>query len=729
MKTRSATRAGFKAVLLLSVLAAVGCGKKTDNPKPNQAPFVKITGGPLANSTESYTAQIFWSGWDNDGIVDHYEYALDPPVDFSLEEIAHPELSPGVTVTVIPGPTEAADTLVVSKPAEGGGLASFRWIQTREFSRAFAFQTPNPDTITSTGGSRQPADTFSGVHTVYVRAQDDDKTYSEPDELGYTAFTITPTATVRRPDISGDILTLGGTLTITWDGNDPDSPEANKKPVGFVYRLLDLNSLDPSPPLTSVTSPNLLFDKGNVVWTYQRADTVSKTFKLATPGKYVFGVRAVDVAGGVEPFLEFGRNAFKFQAFAGSGKPTLTVSERAIGTFSFRGVDIPVEVEVPTGRQLKFSWQGNADEYGGVIEGYSWGLDIPDLDVEGPGSGWSPWGLILGNQDPIVFTKAGIHVLYIRVRDTSGAITLATLILDVIEFPFDKEVLMVDDSFDDTYPRDSEHDAFWDAMFAGYGKFQTGDVGQFSSHLANDRGAIHPLELHLSDLGRYKLVVWNNRGSGFDGDSGLLRVVAKPTLASYLGAGGKVWISGRMTIGATVPEVTGLRGDLNYPKELEPGDFAWDYLKLHTTKLDNDKGSVTRNNLFIAHPFPGKPEIYPEMNVDESKQSAGLRGLGITHTDAVFDPIFDHSEPNFKGTLDSLYVYGATGDEILSKPSPYNNRLMAIRWHDPSANREHGRLQWFGFEPYYFLNSEMQVTFNRSIDWLREEQIGVDSPD
>jgi len=729
MKIRSTTGAGLKAVLLMAVLAAVGCGHETDKPKTNQEPFVKITGGPLANSSDSYTARIFWSGWDEDGIVDHYEYALDPPLEFTDQEIGHPETSPGVKVTVIPGPTESADTLVVSKPAGQGGVVSFRWIQTREFSRAFAFKTPNPDTSTGTSGTRGPTDTFSGTHTVYVRAQDDDEDYSESDHLGYTAITITPEATIRRPNISAEYMTLGSTLTINWDGLDPDSPEANKKPTGYIYRLLRLDTLEPPIPLTSVPSPNILYDKGDLIWTYQKADTLQKTFKLTSGGSYVFGVRAVDVAGGTEPFLEFGRNAFKFQAFASAGKPDLTVCERAIGCFSSRGVGIPVEVEVPTGRDLKFTWQGNADGYGGVIEAYSWGMDIPDLDVEGPGSGWSPWGLIYGNQVPIRFTKAGVHVLYVRVRDLSGAVTLSTLILNVIEFPFDKEVLWVDDYSDDTYPRDAQHDAFWRSMFAGYGKFGTGDVSEFHSHLADDRGSIHPRELKLSDLGRYKLLVWDNWGVGFDGDSGLFRVTVKPTLASYLGAGGKFWLSGRMTIGATTPDVTGLRGDLNYPKELEPGDFAWDYLKLHTTKLDNDKGKVIpRNDLLFAHPFPGRAPIYNDMKVDSLKQSPGLSGKGITHTDAVFDPIFTQSEPDFKGTLDSLYVYGATGNEVLNKPSPYHNRLIAVRWHDPDAKREHGRIQWFGFELYYFLDSQAQDTFNRSIDWLREEQIGVGTP-
>jgi hypothetical protein len=312
-------------------------------------------------------------------------------------------------------------------------------------------------------------------------------------------------------------------------------------------------------------------------------------------------------------------------------------------------------------------------------------------------------------------------VLYVQVRDALGNSTLATLILNVVDMPFDKQVLWVDDSYDNTYPRDSEHDAFWRGLLSGYAGLQTGDVSEFHSFGDNDRATSQPRVLGLAELGRYRLLIWENSGSGFGGDSGLFRVTSRPTLALYLSSGGKLWLDGRMNIGATIPDVSGLRADLNYPKELHRGQFAWDYLKLHTTDVDDDKGTSIKNNLYIARPFPGRPEIYPQLNVDPLKQSAGLRGLGIGHSDAVFDPILIDTEAGFEGTLDSLYAYGATGPELQDLPSRYQGRLVGVRWHDPDPAREQGRIQWFGFALYYFNDAEAQETFNRSMDWFREE--------
>ncbi len=238
-----------------------------------------------------------------------------------------------------------------------------------------------------------------------------------------------------------------------WDGIDADSPDPKKKPVGYIHRLLNLETLQPPPSLLHV-QPVILFKPAGreSVWTYQSAETLSHTFYLNTKDRYLFGVRAVDVAGAVEPFLDYGRNAFKFQSFAGGGNPRLIVSEPSLGTFEFRGSGTAYDVEVPMGAPLRFTWSASAEDYGGTIEGFSYGVDIPDLDREGPSSGWSGWGMFFANFQPIVFRTSGVHVVYVRVRDVSGSVSLAILIINVLEFPLDREVLLVDDSLDRYLP-------------------------------------------------------------------------------------------------------------------------------------------------------------------------------------------------------------------------------------------------------------------------------------
>ena len=738
----------FASTLILTMaVLAFGCSSDSGNRVGNQHPMVVIKGGPLNGSIASYTARIFWSGWDEDGLVTHYEYAIDPPAEFSNWEIANPERFPDIHITVLPGPAVGEDTLIVSKVVDGKTL-SFNWVQTHEFSRAFAFQTPNPDSE-FVGGQVVPKDQFSGAHVVYVRCQDNEGAYSdadpttkgdtlEADYIGYTATTQTPTSTIEQPNIQQEIGDLGPTLSVRWDGIDADSPEADKKPAGFIYNLVRLDTLEPRIGILQAT-PAVLMRFGT--WIYQDADTLSKILQLGVPGEYIFGVRAVDVAGAVEPVLAFGTNAFKFQAFPQGGKPDLIIREASIGAVAFRGQGAPQEVEVPANRKLRFSWSASAERYGGTIEAYSWGLDIPDISVEGPESGWSGWGPITSPLNPIIFPNAGVHVLYVRARDVAGSITLAQLVLNVIEFSFDREVLFVDDSFDNIAPNDAQHDDFWQDLVNFYvanSDLTADQFGIFQVHGIGDRGNLQPNVPLLSDLAKYKVLIWENLGSGYNSDSALIRSTAlSPRLSAYLRAGGKLWLDGRMNVAATTPDPNRAGADLTYPKtELGPGDWAWDFLKLHSSKINNDKGTNPAHLFHAARWFPNAnsptgymPAIYDTMSVDLTKLSTYNASYGgSSHADAVFDPNFAESEPDFRGDSDTLYAYGAAGPEFQGKTSQYDKKLCALRWHDPDPDREHGRLQWFGFALYFMHQDQARQTFKASLDWLREEQVPGTTP-
>ena len=174
-------------------------------------------------------------------------------------------------------------------------------------------------------------------------------------------------------------------------------------------------------------------------------------------------------------------------------------------------------------------------------------------------------------------------------------------------------------------------------------------------------------------------------------------------------------MSGTMTVAASMPSATGTNADLVYPKSAERGMFPFDFLKLYSTKIDNDKGTRKNNNLIGVSAFPGKPEIYPPMDADGVK--VGIYKSGISHGDAVFDPIYGQDQDDFSGKIDSLYVY------LSYVPNtPYNRKLNAIRWHDPDPARGQGRIQWFGFPLYFMKKEQAQIVFNRSIDWFREER-------
>src|SRR5262245_10120752 len=79
---RPAPRAAL-VVLALVTLVGAGCGKKlVTQLVPNQPPEVTLTSAPLKLDNlkpDFYSYTLQWSGYDPDGRVDHFLYAVDPP--------------------------------------------------------------------------------------------------------------------------------------------------------------------------------------------------------------------------------------------------------------------------------------------------------------------------------------------------------------------------------------------------------------------------------------------------------------------------------------------------------------------------------------------------------------------------------------------------------------------------------------------------------------------------
>lgn len=742
----------FHLIIVLAIVAS-GCGSDGGgDPIGNLAPSVAITGGPPESPDgglirDSYTARIFWTGWDEDGFIVHYEYVIDPPAAFTFEEISYPErhlVENGGTLSLLTvrGLEASSDTLLFSKPT-ADGPAVMSYIQTPEFSRSFAFETVYADSTVS--GNPRPTDppTFSSPHMVYVRSLDNEGDYSGVDFLGYTAETLTPTSLITSPKGPGlNVLNVGTTVRIQWEGNDPDSPEPSKNPVGYLYKMINVND-DVVPPLqlNRLVDPEFVMYAvgGNLPWIYQSADTLEKTFFLTAGKGYVFAVRAVDLAGAVEPRIIYSGiredvgNALRLQPLPTGGRPKLTVTEPSLGTV--RGPQAKVdEFEVPVNTELFFTWVGTAEEYGGTIEGYNWGIDIVDLDREGPGSGWQGWSTIERNLSPIIFREPGLHFLYVKVRDSSGITTLVTIALRAVDFPLTREILVIDDYRDLTDPRDNVHDAFWDSLLVKSGRFTEVDLdpatSRFHSHGVDDLQFRDPITPKLSQFGQYKLIVYDNNAGGYNATSGLL--ISGPLrrhIGAYLRAGGKMWVSGVNTVSAMTVSASGL-GDFTYPKELNDRHFGWRFFKLLTLEVSSMKGERTdRNGLIRVEPFPGRPAYLPAMDIDTNKLPPALRqSYGVGGIDVITEPIFQGLDANFEGTIDSLYIMRAVGPYRGVGNSVFDQKLVGHRWHDPDPDRTQGRIMWFGFPLYYFFDDQVQETFNRAVDWFREEQLGQPAP-
>jgi len=695
------------ALGLAAGLLITGCGNEEH---ANEPPTAELTSAPPDGSEASFRIDLAWNGTDPEERLDRFEYAIDPPPEFTEAEIA--KGGAGILGEEIPGENGAPTVTRIRKVVDGQTVY-FDWVHTTETGGTFTFSADRADS-TGQDSLRAPTGRFHGMHAFYLRAVDAEGAASAPDKVAFTATTLAPESHINRPALTGEdtIWTVGNTLTFAWTGEDPDG--GGEPPVRYLYQLIRITA---SWPALLDFDAGDFFTVPDAEWE-TTLDLTTPLLHPQTPGQYVFAVRAVDVAGAVEPFLEWGRNAFRCQAYANAGTPVLTVTEPHLATYTFTSTDWPpADGETLTGLRLHFTWQASADDYSSTIWGYSWGVDLTDPDDP---SGWSAWGQNLTSppQD-LVFNTPGPHTVYVRAQDVGGAVTRGRIDLDVVAMNPDRDVLYVDDSFDDTYPRDGEQDAFWMARLLGSG-LAAERIGEFATFGPNnDRDHFVPEPPALSEMARYRMLLWVNRGTGFDGLSGLTVAAGQMgLLRTYLDAGGMLWLEGRLNVAASILDVTGNRANLNYPKAMMPGQFPYDVLKLHTTKVNDDKGNVTKNNLFKVRPFPGRPAVYDSMSVDTSKQSPGLKGLGITLADAVFDPILAHQEPSFRGVVDSLYVYAATGNEVQASPSTFQNRLTALRWHDTAVPELHGRIQWFGFPLYYFKDAEAQETVNRSLDWF-----------
>ena len=110
-------------VVGLAVGGFIGCTTEPD-PDLHARPFVEITSGPIEGGTGSYAIRIAWEGSDPDGFVDRFEYAVDPPAEFTEFEIevSHAVTLSGAATIEVTGGTAPTDvTLVAGGAGPNGG--------------------------------------------------------------------------------------------------------------------------------------------------------------------------------------------------------------------------------------------------------------------------------------------------------------------------------------------------------------------------------------------------------------------------------------------------------------------------------------------------------------------------------------------------------------------------------------------------------------------------------
>src|SRR6185295_4353986 len=285
------------APLIISLLLALGTGylvgcSDSVKPPPKPAlldPETELTYAPIEKDTTSFRVRFFWNGYDKDGEVVHFQYAVD------------------------------ADTL---KPIP-------EWRSTTAKDTTFLFLVDPVLEIRT--------------HVFKISAVDDKGGYDHtPAQRFFSAKSAPPTSKIEKGPAAFNPL-VGPNFTFEWSGIDPDGGETGgKAPVdSFEYLLLLLGAVaDTATPPTHPPLPfynqtfyvNLINNgTGSTLppphddWKWVGIRGIRNRFRNATPGEYVFAERAVDLAGATEKNLKFGTNIRHFTVSNKNPGPILRI--------------------------------------------------------------------------------------------------------------------------------------------------------------------------------------------------------------------------------------------------------------------------------------------------------------------------------------------------------------------------------------------------------------------
>jgi hypothetical protein len=501
-----------------------------------------------ADTTGTYAYEVSWAGFDPDGRVVRFWYAVDPP---------------------------------------GRANADTVWVKTTANRQLFIFRS---DSVSSGSATRA-----RGFHTVAVKCEDDRGAFSPLATASFTSTTVTPIVTILQP-LPNALLAraVAPALHIGWQGIDPDGI-GTTQPVSYRWKLFGTSSeWTPTQALADPDSLRRFYAPAFASWDSVGGDVNSAALRDLVPGQdYLFVVVAIDQAGAYSPVFNANDNMLQFRVDqTQSLGPQITLGSPGFSyTFPSGGfVTDPnffphtdVAADVP----VQFTWSAQPVP-GGFIRGYRWAMDIARLDDETPRTDevtdirhWSRLSSTTGIVLPAFSPTGGseTHLLYLEAEDDLQLVSLGVLQFTVVRPTFDKSLLIVDDTFfnpdkvgsggcpaapNAAWPTAAELDTF---LFAAGGKpyrcYPAGTrspVGVFAGYDYDTLGThfTRPGELSLARLDRYRNIVWmTDLTSAFTYDGSpfttfhpmpMLREWCSPNttnpLATWLRQGGKLWFLG-----------------------------------------------------------------------------------------------------------------------------------------------------------------------------------------
>ena len=526
----------FKYLLTSAALAGlalfISCSEDiyTGQKSFNVAPTIRLTNGPIEGEITCYQVHFYWLGYDKDGTIAYYEYALvsGDPIGFD--------------------------------PADTTGLE--KWTKTIETDRAFVFKADEFDTMVTINNNLYAR--YDRTHTFFIRAVDDWGKRSIPIHRSFTAYTFAPYVFIDFPvnPNPGSGQVLSHKINFRWYGRDPISSPWNSQDVDsvrymyFEYNPYTIDSINTSPEK---------YEHWWSPWIYYHApedsgrSTLLGDDEILEPKKnYVFAVQAKDEAGAITPTIDLSTNARKFLVIDPPG-PVLTVNEPHLGIFNVIGTSFRPEVfDLVEGFPLRFSWSASARDYGGIITSYRYGWDIANLTER---EEWDVSPSPYHRSAPEKRFYSGTHIFYIEAIDNMGTMTLARIQIDIFPITMDRNLLLVDDFNSGKFtqviyamPSEKEHDEFWtDICLRAEGFDPVVDIYDAKEHL------YQPVDQQT--MWRYKNIVWvysaEDRTADGEGSTWIKLCQFIPSsyigrygskynyLKSYLSYGGHVWTSGK----------------------------------------------------------------------------------------------------------------------------------------------------------------------------------------
>jgi hypothetical protein len=720
--------------LAAAVLAAWMLGSCSESPTdvliPNQRPVVNISAGPIRDSVDVFIVTINWNSSDTDGQVERFLYAIDD-LDSWFETTTY-------ELTLLVSATDLA------------GVDSIRVPGTEAFFERYRFRD---------------------AHTFYLIAVDDDGAHSDTTSISFTGETFAPETQIMIPVPSG-LISLGPSFTVSWEGTDIDGTEA---PVGYSYRIVPVDNV---LSMTAAEIESTLYDPNSPgdPWSAFEPRTSVMLRDLEIPRDYVFGVRALDQAGAIEPRLRISdlpgpTNVLRIAASESGGLPTFFVSS-SVKTVRYPTADErAMTFQIPANSNITFTWEASAQEYGGSIAGYSFGLDLLDPEAENPEDpGWEPESATLTRVvlrfDLPEGANTEEHILYVRARDNVGTKIIATLFLIVVPLTGERDVLLVDDwgpdhvgrapadcippppperiATTDT-PQDQCHDQYLRESLelalerVGHPEWVVDLYDPLDEDgFVNNREVgidststnywVYTGPVTLANLARYKLVVWNVKSQEACQLKTMNREGENNFLAVFIESGGEVWITGTGGFSNTREETAGLS-----PFGFHADDFAYLFIKLQSefTGLECTAGCFRASGqntvlqrqhgfeagyaspMALAEGFPETLRVVRPPYNDLAK--------GVPSCEGMVVPTGLDINPRLRlmmGQLDTLYFYLSNGQLQLFPPyqSYMDHAAAALRYSGPGQ----GRVMCWGFPLYYFPQDRLVTAMSKSIEWFLE---------